>query len=99
MMQQRSKLGAARRGQSIVLLADQFPSNVYPWRELARQNGAEVLTVARRPDDDWTHAVLELLHGFHAGVQVRVLQHGSCLHGLGCASPALRRISRAGCCG
>ncbi|HET6519452.1 MAG TPA: aminotransferase class V-fold PLP-dependent enzyme [Geminicoccaceae bacterium] len=48
-------------GRPVLLLADQFPSNVYPWRELARQNGAEILTLARPPDDDWTRAVLELL--------------------------------------
>ena len=32
-------------GQHILVLADQFPSNVYPWRALARDKGAEVRTV------------------------------------------------------
>lgn len=34
------------KGQKILLLADQFPSNVYTWRELAERTGAEIETVA-----------------------------------------------------
>jgi selenocysteine lyase/cysteine desulfurase len=43
----------------IVVLADQFPSNVYPWRALAERCGGSVRTVLRPPDNDWTAAVLE----------------------------------------
>ena len=46
-------------GESIVLLEEQFPSNVYPWRDLARKTGAEIITVARPADHDWTATVLE----------------------------------------
>jgi selenocysteine lyase/cysteine desulfurase len=45
-------------GGRILLLAEQFPSNVYPWRELAAQRDATVLTIARPTDGDWTAAVL-----------------------------------------
>ena len=45
-------------GQTIVLLEDQFPSNVYPWRELAVRTGATIITVARPADFDWTAALL-----------------------------------------
>lgn len=45
-------------GQRIVTLGDQFPSNVYPWRELAKRNGAEVVAVARPTQSCWTDAVL-----------------------------------------
>jgi selenocysteine lyase/cysteine desulfurase len=48
----------ARAGSRIVLLAEQFPSNVYAWRELAERTGAEAVTVARPDDLDWTRAVL-----------------------------------------
>ncbi len=34
------------RGQTLVVLAEQFPSHVYPWRRLATETGAEVRTVA-----------------------------------------------------
>jgi selenocysteine lyase/cysteine desulfurase len=45
-------------GQTIVLLEDQFPSNVYPWRDLATRRDATIVTVARPPDFDWTTALL-----------------------------------------
>ena len=44
-------------GQTIVLLADQFPSNLYPWRAAAARAGAEIVTVDA-PDGDLTSAVL-----------------------------------------
>jgi selenocysteine lyase/cysteine desulfurase len=46
-------------GQGIVVLAEQFPSNVYPWRELAKKKDARLVTVPRPDDYDWTNAVLE----------------------------------------
>lgn len=45
-------------GRRILMLADQFPSNVYPWQDLARRTGATVVTIPRPPDHDWTAAVL-----------------------------------------
>jgi len=50
-----------RAGGRVLVLADQFPSNLYPWRELATRGGGEVLTVARPADDDWTAAILAAL--------------------------------------
>ena len=49
------------QGQEILVLEDQFPSNVYPWRELARRRGASLTTVPRPADHGWTAAVLERL--------------------------------------
>lgn len=50
-----------RRGQTVLVLAEQFPSNYYPWQKLANDNGA-ALKVVRWPDDqDWTAAVLAAL--------------------------------------
>lgn len=46
-------------GETIVILEDQFPSNVYPWRELAKRRGAEIVVVPRPANHDWTSAVLE----------------------------------------
>ena len=48
-------------GRRILVLAEQFPSNVYTWRALAARSGAEVVTVERAEDGDWTRAVLALL--------------------------------------
>jgi selenocysteine lyase/cysteine desulfurase len=49
---------ALAKSQTIVTLAEQFPSNVYPWMELAERTGATPITVPRPADDDWTAAVL-----------------------------------------
>ncbi|MFQ5689754.1 MAG: aminotransferase class V-fold PLP-dependent enzyme [Gemmatimonadota bacterium] len=37
----------ARSGQNLVIAQDQFPSNVYAWRALARRRGLELRTVER----------------------------------------------------
>jgi len=60
------------RGGRIVVLQEQFPSNVYPWREAARHSGAVVETVRRPADDDWTPAVLERIG---AGTALVALPH------------------------
>lgn len=46
-------------GRSILVLAEQFPSNVYPWRAVAERDGGDVRTVPRPRDHDWTAALLE----------------------------------------
>lgn len=45
-------------GQTIVLIEEEFPSNVYAWRALARKSSASVITVQRGPAG-WTEAVEE----------------------------------------
>jgi selenocysteine lyase/cysteine desulfurase len=45
-------------GQTIVVLQDQFPSNIYSWHRLARERGAGVVPVPRPGDGKWTPAVL-----------------------------------------
>jgi selenocysteine lyase/cysteine desulfurase len=46
-------------GEKILILEDQFPSNVYSWRELASRSGAKLVTVPRLEDYDWTRALIE----------------------------------------
>jgi selenocysteine lyase/cysteine desulfurase len=48
-----------REGEKIIILEDQFPSNVYSWRELASREGARLVTVPRPEDSDWTRALIE----------------------------------------
>jgi selenocysteine lyase/cysteine desulfurase len=48
-------------GQRILVLAEQFPSNYYPWQRLAEERGASLKVVAWPEDDDWTRAALESL--------------------------------------
>jgi len=49
------------KGQNIVVLEDQFPSNVYVWMRKADEKGAEMKTVPRPADGNWTDAVLETI--------------------------------------
>jgi len=48
-------------GQTVVMLAEQFPSNVYAWRESAAHAGAELVAVERLGDSDLTGAVLDAM--------------------------------------
>lgn len=48
-------------GRRVLVLPEQFPSNVYTWRVAAAEAGASVVTVAEPADGDLTLAVLDLL--------------------------------------
>lgn len=50
------RLGA---GERVLVLDEQFPSNVYPWRELTQSAGATLVTVKRPQSGDWTTSLLE----------------------------------------
>ena len=41
-------------GDRIVVLDEEFPSNVLPWRRIALETGAVVATVPTPADGDWT---------------------------------------------
>ena len=57
-------------GRNVVVLEEQFPSNVYEWRAACERSGAALVTVPRPPDHDWTSAVLERIDGATAVVAV-----------------------------
>ena len=61
---------ALGRGDRIVVLAEEYPSGIYSWRELAAGSEAEIVTVARRGDESWTEAVLAELEEPAAVVSV-----------------------------
>lgn len=48
-------------GDSIILLAQAFPSNVFTWREAARKHNAHIVTVEREPGTGWTEAILRAI--------------------------------------
>lgn len=48
-------------GRGVLLLAEQFPSNVYPWLAAARRADAPAVFVTRPDDGNWTRAVLDTL--------------------------------------
>jgi selenocysteine lyase/cysteine desulfurase len=49
-------------GQEILVLEEQFPSNVYGWMELARRSGVKLKTVPRPPNSDWTQTILNAIN-------------------------------------
>ena len=59
-------------GERILVLAEQFPSNVYTWRALGARTGAEVVRIERPADRDWTGAVLA---GLDQRVAITALPH------------------------
>src|ERR1019366_8955068 len=61
-----------KKGQSILVLAEQFPSNYYPWQRVAEENSASLKVVPWPDDNDWTAAVMNSLT---ADVAVAALPH------------------------
>jgi selenocysteine lyase/cysteine desulfurase len=61
-----------QRGQSILVLAEQFPSNYYSWQRRAQETGAQLKIVPWPEDHDWTAAVLSSLT---ADVAIAALPH------------------------
>ncbi len=56
----------ARRGQKLVTLHEDFPSNVYPWQRVAAENGLSIQVIAppdtlRQRGKRWNEQVLEAI--------------------------------------
>ena len=56
--------------QTVVVLDQEFPSNVYAWRELAARKNGRVVTVVRQAGENWTDALLRAIDGDTAIVAV-----------------------------
>ncbi|MBC78076.1 MAG: aminotransferase [Chloroflexi bacterium] len=56
--------------KTILLLEEEFPSNVWIWKELAKNQNGNVKFVRRPDDDDWTSAILNDLNADTALVSV-----------------------------
>ncbi|PHR58372.1 MAG: aminotransferase [Robiginitomaculum sp.] len=50
-------------GSKVLILDRQFPSNVYPWRDLATRTGAEIIHISPEAGHSWTEAVLAAIDG------------------------------------
>jgi selenocysteine lyase/cysteine desulfurase len=59
-------------GDRILLMAEEFPSNVLPWRRVTENTGAALTTVATPADGDWTAAILDAIR---PGIRVVTLSH------------------------
>ena len=47
------------RGQNVIVLDEQFPSNMYAWRQRTRDCNAELRVLRRAANGSWTEAVLD----------------------------------------
>jgi selenocysteine lyase/cysteine desulfurase len=58
------------KGQTLALLDQEFPSNVYAWRELAERKGGKIIHVQRCGVSGWTEALEEAIDKYTAIVAV-----------------------------
>jgi len=49
------------KGQEVLVLDAQFPSNIYPWRDLAARQGGAVRTLSYPKGGTWTQAVINAI--------------------------------------
>jgi selenocysteine lyase/cysteine desulfurase len=76
----------------IVLLDEEFPSNVLPWRRVAAETGATIVTVPAPADGDWTAATLTAIR---PGVRVVAAGHCHWTNGARLDLSAVARACRA----
>lgn len=60
-------------GDKVLVLAEEFPSNLYSWRVKAKACGAKIEVIERPLNNDWTSAVLQALED--SSVTLAVLPH------------------------
>jgi len=54
------------KGDNIIVADEQFPSNIYPWRAIAKERGAEIITVSppgefKDRGKRWNERILETI--------------------------------------
>src|SRR5215831_4877067 len=76
----------------IVVLEEEFPSNVLPWRRVALETGAVIATVPTPEDGDWTTATLAVIA---QGVRVAALSPCHWTNGARVDLVAIGRACRA----
>ncbi len=78
-----------KSGDRILVIAEEFPSNVLPWKRTAQETGAVLVTVAAPEDGDWARAILESIDE-----SVKVVAISTC-HWTNGARIDVRRIGAA----
>ena len=48
-----------QKGDRILVIAEEFPSNILPWKRIVQEVGATLVTVPTPADGNWTRAILE----------------------------------------
>lgn len=57
-------------GSVIIMMENEHTSHRYAWYELAKQKNAQVVTVPRRSDEQWSQAIVAAIHASEAPVSV-----------------------------
>ncbi len=78
-----------KSGDRILVIAEEFPSNVLPWMRAARETGAMLVTVPYPEDGDWTRAIVGRIDS-----SVKVVALSTC-HWTNGAYIDLQRIGKA----
>jgi selenocysteine lyase/cysteine desulfurase len=78
-----------KAGDRILVIADEFPSVVLPWRRTAQETGAILVTVTAPADGNWTQAILGFIDA-----SVKVVAISSC-HWMNGAYIDLHAIGKA----
>jgi selenocysteine lyase/cysteine desulfurase len=79
-----------RPGDRIVVVAEEFPSVVLPFKRVSQETGAALVTVPTPEDGDWTAAILDRMDA-----KVKVVAVSTC-HWTNGANVDLHRIGEAG---
>lgn len=80
------------KGQVVLVLEEEFPSNYYPWSEAVAKTGAEVVAVQKPAGDDWTNAIMEVIQQLDGRLAVVSIAN---VHWSSGAVIDLKKVSRA----
>jgi selenocysteine lyase/cysteine desulfurase len=50
-----------QKGDNILIIAEEFPSNVLPWKRVCQERGTKIITVPLPADGNWTQAITDKL--------------------------------------
>lgn len=50
-----------KKGQSILVLEEQFPSNIYSWQRMANEQELNIITVEKPNNGNWSEVILDVL--------------------------------------
>jgi selenocysteine lyase/cysteine desulfurase len=78
-----------KAGDRILVIAEEFPSVVLPWRRTAQETSAVMVTVPTPEDGNWTQAILK-----NIGAGIKVVAISSC-HWMNGAYIDLHTVSKA----
>ena len=62
-----------KKNDQILLISEDFPSNVLAWRRVCAETGSKIVTISKEMDSDWTSAILKSINA-----EIKVVSIPSC---------------------